>query len=111
MRDGQATSTTKALPGPHAFGLPEKPGIDFMSGEAWVQVGERANLTTRELTVAILIFEGETRSAIARRLGCAPGTVRVYIDRLFAKLNVQDRVDLVLRIVRIHRAIEAEQDA
>ncbi len=82
--------------------LTDDPAAEFLSGEDWVRVAVRAKLSTRELMVAILIFEGRTRMQIARRLRCALGTVRVYIDRLFAKLNVQDRVGLVLRIVRIH---------
>lgn len=81
---------------------PDNPGSDLLSPEDWVRVAEMVHLTPRELTVAVLIFEGRTRYQIARRLGCAPGTVRVYIDRLFAKLNVHDRVGMVLRVVRIH---------
>jgi len=50
----------------------------------------------------MLIFEGKTRHQIARALHCAPGTVRVYIDRLFAKLQVTDRLGMALRLVRMH---------
>jgi len=87
----------------------KNPGQDFLSAEDWLRVAERVHLTARELSVAILIFEGHTRWQIARKLKCAPGTVRVYIDRLFAKLKVQDRVGLVLRLVRIHLEITASR--
>lgn len=87
--------------------LNENPGVDFLSPEDWLRVAEHARLTGRELVVAVLIFEGLTRYQIARRLHCAPGTIRVYIDRLFDKLNVRDRVGLVLRVMRIHLAVSA----
>jgi DNA-binding NarL/FixJ family response regulator len=87
------------------FVAPKNPGLDFLSGEDWVRVSTKLDLTQRELSVAVLIFEGKTRAQIARKLHIAPGTVRVYIDRLFDKLNVVDRVGLVLRIVRIHLAL------
>ncbi len=77
------------------------PGESLLTPEQWKQVGSQFRLTRRELSVAMLMFEGKTRNQIARRLHCAPGTVRTYIDRLFAKLDVQDRLGMALRIVRV----------
>jgi DNA-binding NarL/FixJ family response regulator len=78
------------------------PGIDLFTPADWERLARELKLTPREFSVAMLIFEGRTRYQIARTLGCAAGTVRVYIDRLFAKLNVRDRVGLVLRLVSVH---------
>jgi DNA-binding CsgD family transcriptional regulator len=64
-------------------------------------VGQHLGLSDRELSVAILIFEGWSRWHIAHRLECAPGTIRVYIDRLYAKLNVADRLGMALRLIRV----------
>lgn len=77
------------------------PGEGLLSREQWTAISRQFRLTQRELAVAILMFEGKTRSQIARQLHCAPGTVRTYIDRLFAKLNVVDRLGMALRIVRL----------
>jgi DNA-binding NarL/FixJ family response regulator len=79
----------------------------MLSREGWTQVGRHLHLSARELSVAILIFEGAARAQIARRLGCAPGTVRVYIDRLFAKLKVADRLGMALRVIRVAVAVGA----
>jgi DNA-binding NarL/FixJ family response regulator len=54
--------------------------------------------------VARLIFAGKTRYQMTRQLDCAPGTVRTYIDRLFAKLEVTDRLGMALRIVSMFLA-------
>jgi DNA-binding NarL/FixJ family response regulator len=89
--------------------LPDNPGLDFLSSEEWASVAAKLQLTPRELSVATLLFEGKSRFQVSRRLGCAPGTVRVYIDRLFAKLQVSDRVGVVLRVVRIHWALTQQK--
>jgi DNA-binding CsgD family transcriptional regulator len=70
-------------------------------------VGQHLGLSARELSVAILILEGTSRSQIARRLQCAPGTIRVYIDRLFAKLHVAERLGMALRLIRVAVAVGA----
>lgn len=90
---------------------PENPGENLLSVEEWLTVARLLQLSGRERSVAILVFEGKSRSQIARELSCSPETVRVYIDRLFEKLNVHDRVELVLRIVRVHftKRMDTEQ--
>ena len=80
----------------------DHPGRDFLSPADWIQVGSLLRLSQRELVIAVLIFEGKKRASIGRQLGLSAGTVRVYIDRLFDKLNVEDRLGMVLRIVRVH---------
>jgi DNA-binding NarL/FixJ family response regulator len=41
---------------------------------------------------------------MASELSFAPGTLRVYIDRLFDKLAVADRLGMALRIIQAHLA-------
>jgi DNA-binding NarL/FixJ family response regulator len=86
------------------------PGEAFLTADKWEVVAGQFRLTRRELSVAILIFEGKTRYQIARRLHCAPGTVRTYIDRLFAKLEVEDRLGMALRVVRVLIPPTADSD-
>jgi DNA-binding NarL/FixJ family response regulator len=87
--------------------LSENPGEGMISPEDWVSIARQLHLSPREFSVAVLIFEGNSRYQIAKRMGCAAGTIRTYIDRLFAKLNVADRLGLALRILRVHLAIVA----
>jgi len=92
---------------------PADPAEGLLTSEEWISIGIALDLSTRELCVAILIFEGQTRANIARQLHkkdgkpVSPGTVRVYIDRLFQKLRVKDRVEFVLRIIRVHLTLSA----
>jgi DNA-binding CsgD family transcriptional regulator len=50
-----------------------------------------------ELEVVRLVSEGLRNDAIARRLFIAPGTVKVHVSHIFAKLSISSRVELAAR--------------
>jgi DNA-binding NarL/FixJ family response regulator len=54
----------------------------------------RASLTPGEREVVRLVSEGPRNDAIARRLFIAPGTVKVHVSHIFAKLSVSTRAEL-----------------
>jgi DNA-binding CsgD family transcriptional regulator len=56
-----------------------------------------ASLTPAELEVARLAGEGLRNDAIARRLFIAPGTVKVHLSHVFAKLGITTRAELAAR--------------
>jgi DNA-binding CsgD family transcriptional regulator len=87
----------------------EHPGVGMISPTDWVDVAQHLRLSAREFSVAVLIFEGNSRFQIAKRLKCSPETSRGFIDRVFAKLKVRDRLGMVLRVVRVHLAVVALQ--
>ena len=53
-----------------------------------------ASLTPTELQVARLVGQGLRNDAIARRLFIAPGTVKVHLTHIFAKLGITTRTEL-----------------
>ena len=53
-----------------------------------------ASLTPAEREVVRLVSEGLRNDAIARRLFIAPGTVKVHLTHIFAKLGVTTRAEL-----------------
>jgi predicted ATPase/class 3 adenylate cyclase/DNA-binding CsgD family transcriptional regulator len=53
-----------------------------------------ASLTPSELQVVRLVGEGLRNDAIARRLFIAPGTVKVHLSHVFAKLGITTRAEL-----------------
>jgi DNA-binding CsgD family transcriptional regulator len=59
-----------------------------------------AHLTSRELAVLALVAEGLTSAAVARRLLIAERTVHKHLERIYAKLEVRDRLSAVLRAQR-----------
>jgi DNA-binding NarL/FixJ family response regulator len=56
-----------------------------------------ASLTPAELEVARLAGQGLRNEAIARRLVIAPGTVKVHLSHIFAKLGITTRAELAAR--------------
>lgn len=52
-------------------------------------------LTPRELELARLFAAGESHKAIAQRAGLAPATVRNHLRNIYAKLEIQHRVELI----------------
>jgi DNA-binding CsgD family transcriptional regulator len=57
-------------------------------------------LSPRELEVAHLLVEGYSNVNIAARCGVTPNTVRTFMRRLYAKLGVFNRADLVREVTR-----------
>jgi DNA-binding NarL/FixJ family response regulator len=53
-----------------------------------------ASLTPAEQEVVRLVSEGLRNDAIARRLFIAPGTVKVHLSHIFAKLSISSRAEL-----------------
>lgn len=60
-----------------------------------------AGLTNRQLEVARLIAAGDGNAEIAARLFISPKTVEHHISAIFAKLDVDNRVDAALAIERL----------
>lgn len=55
-------------------------------------------LTPRELEVARLLTHGESRPAIARRLGLSINTISATTKRIYAKLGVHSRAEFATRM-------------
>lgn len=62
-------------------GLPPRPGL--------------RRLTRREREIAILIAQGCLTKQVAHELGLSPHTVTAYVHRIFAKLSVHNRAEMV----------------
>ncbi|MCC3775374.1 helix-turn-helix transcriptional regulator [Streptomyces sp. UNOB3_S3] len=90
---GQASVAPKTT-GPALLAEPGERGAD---GPGTTPYGE--HLSDQEAVIAGLVHEGLTNRQIARRLGLSPHTVNYHLRKVFRKLGVASRVDLV-RIVR-----------
>jgi DNA-binding NarL/FixJ family response regulator len=56
-------------------------------------------LTPRELEVLELLAQGLTNREIARILVITPGTTKVHVERILAKLGVSDRTQAAVRAI------------
>lgn len=58
---------------------------------------EPDHLTVRESEVAALISRGVCNKDVARRLGLSLDTVKFHVKRIYKKLGVRSRIELVMR--------------
>ena len=59
-----------------------------------------ADLTRRETEIAMLVGEGLRNREIATRLGLSEGTVKIHLNRVFTKVGVESRAQLLLMMNR-----------
>jgi DNA-binding CsgD family transcriptional regulator len=78
-----------------ALGVRRRLVAERHPGQGW------SALTDSELAVARLVAEGLTNREVAERLFVSPHTVSAHLRHVFAKLNVNSRVELT-RIVSLH---------
>ena len=71
----------------------------LLSGLRWESVGETFGLSRRELQILRYVFEDQKEYAIALELGISQHTVHTYLGRLYRKLGVTSRVQLVLSVL------------
>jgi DNA-binding NarL/FixJ family response regulator len=71
-----------------------------LGGESRLQEDALALLTSRERAVALAVAEGQTNKEVARRLDITERTVKAHLGAIFRKLEVRDRLQLILRISR-----------
>lgn len=69
-----------------------------------------AHLTPRQEEVLGLVAEGLPNKRIANRLDVSEGTVKAHVHQLFKKLNVSNRVQLVLSARASQLASKAEPE-
>ena len=64
------------------------------------------SLSERELQVLLMMMDGQTISAISEKLCLSPKTVSTYRTRLYAKLGVQNDIELA-RLALQHGVVES----
>ena len=58
------------------------------------------NLSPREKELASLVAQGMRNRTIAEELGLSEGTVKVYLNRIYEKLEIASRTELALAVAK-----------
>lgn len=80
----------------------DQAGRCLFSPDVWLQIGQRLVLSERELQIVQCIFDDRHENQIARELDISGHTVHTHLERLYHKLGVGSRVELVICIARCH---------
>jgi DNA-binding NarL/FixJ family response regulator len=70
----------------------------FLSETSWTAIVRSLRLSTREAEVVELILCGQTETGMALALKISRHTVHTHLERLYRKLGVTDRCQVVVRI-------------
>jgi DNA-binding NarL/FixJ family response regulator len=72
----------------------------ILSAAAWAKLAKGMGMSPRQEQIANCVFMGFGDKEIAEEIGVSVPTVRTHMGRLFNKLDVDDRVKLVLVVMR-----------
>jgi DNA-binding CsgD family transcriptional regulator len=76
----------------------------FVPGE-WRSLANCLGLSPRECGIVRAVFDGNSEKDTAARLGLSPHTVHTYLWRIYRKLNVQSREELLVRVFAEFRSL------
>ena len=68
------------------------------SPQAWTELKQELSLSRRQADVVEQLLQGHSDKQIARELQMSVPTVRTHLCRLFARLGVEDRCELIVRV-------------
>ena len=74
-------------------------GAAILSDHAWSEIANALRITKREVQIIQGVFDNLTQSGIATRLNMNEHTAHTHLNRLFIKLTVTTRTELVLRVM------------
>jgi DNA-binding CsgD family transcriptional regulator len=83
--------------GPASADAPAAPFIPFPQ-HVWDRLAQALKLSGRETQIIRSILQDRKETAIAADLGISPHTVHAHLERLYHKLGVSSRVQLVVRV-------------
>ena len=79
---------------------------EIISSSDWKRMADKIALPPRQLEIAQQILQGCGDKQIAERLGVKVPTVRTHLGRMYAKLKVQNRSQLILYLIQKARLTE-----
>lgn len=79
----------------------------LLSGVEWRAIARRLHLSNREIEVVQGIFDGEKVAAIALDLGISYHTVNTHVERLYQKLGVGNRCQMLTRIFATYLSLRS----
>lgn len=80
----------------------------LLTAEQWRSIAQLLRLSPRELQILQCIFEGQSEGAIAPQLDISAYTVHAYVGRIYRKLGVHSRCELIIRIFAAYVSLESK---
>jgi DNA-binding CsgD family transcriptional regulator len=71
----------------------------MLSEVAWCAIAESLSFSQKQIAILRGVFDGRKETAIADDLGMSPHTVHTHMERIYHKLGINGRLELVQFIV------------
>ena len=81
----------------------------LLSASAWLHLAVALGLSPREMQIVQGVFEDYKEAAIAAEMGISPHTVNTYFQRLYRKMHVCSRPQLIVRVMAEYFALTAPE--
>lgn len=92
---------------PPLFALGDDSQFFPLAPAVWQRVAKEMQLSPQQQKIVELILLGCKDKEIARKMGLRIPTVRTYLQRIFLREGVRDRMDLVLRVCALSHGIRS----
>lgn len=81
---------------PEPSGWTVQPPSSCLSDDEWRSIQQTLGLSRRQLQIVLRIFDGLREESIGRQLGISSHTVHAHLNRLYGKLHVKSRSELIV---------------
>lgn len=98
---GRGTGRRTAAGGSGVSGV----GQDVFAPAEWQSLASALGLSPRECGIVRHVFDGASEKRIAEELGLSPHTVHTYLWRIYRKLQVHGRQELLVQIFAKFRSL------
>ena len=83
-----------------------------VGNDQWHSIAAFLDLSARQLQIARCVFDGLDEASISRELAISSHTVHTHLDRLYKKLHINSRCELVVRVFLAYLSTQSpERDA
>jgi DNA-binding CsgD family transcriptional regulator len=96
---------SRLLPSPPIAAVPRKAAAEVATNFG---AGAMPEMSPREREVALALRDGLTREEIARKLGVSGNTIGTLMRRIYAKLGVHRRAELVTKLTGLGTSLTGE---
>jgi DNA-binding CsgD family transcriptional regulator len=75
--------------------------VEIPSEKQWIPSIQRLRLSPRQKQIVLLLMKGDRDKTIAYSMGLSYNTIRTYLQRIYHKVGVTDRGELMLRVFEV----------
>ena len=86
----------------------DRRGRSLLSDDQWHSLAHSLRLSGREFQIVQCLFDDEKELAIAKQLGISAHTVHTYLERLYRKVGVASRSELIVRVFAEHLSVSVD---